>query len=306
MSSINSTPLKIGVLGLGRMGAAMAERLLDGGHSLTVWNRSADKAAALVARGAVLATSPADVAAASEIVISMLTDAAAIETIYAGEGGVLSLGPALSGKLFIEMSTVRPQTEIALATRLAAHGAALVESPVGGTVTPARNGKLFGFVGGAEADVARARPLLEQLCRRIEHVGPVGAGSSLKLAINLPLLVYWQALGEALALAAPIGLAPERLMDILADTSGAPKVLELRAPAIVSALKGVSPGAAHFNIDSIRKDLRTMQEEARALGYELPTASATLASFNAASGDGLGNGDGTELAAWWLAHARQG
>jgi 3-hydroxyisobutyrate dehydrogenase len=290
--------MNIGILGTGRMGAAMGERLLDLGHQLTVWNRSLDKTAALVARGARALANPAEVVAASDVVLSVLTDAAAIERVYAGEQGVLS--QALAGKLFIDMSTVRPATQIDLCRRVGEHGGAMIECPVGGTVGPARDGKLFGLVGGSDIDVARARPLLEQLCRRVEHVGPIGTGASMKLAINLPLLVYWQALSEAVAVAAPAGMDPARFMDILGDTSGAPAVLKFRGAAVASALSGVSPGAAHFNIDSIRKDLRTMIEEAAALGYpQLPATSAALGAFDAASAAGMGNGDGTELAAWW-------
>src|SRR5438034_622573 len=105
------------------------------------------------------------------------------------------------------------------------------------TVGPAREGKLFGFVGGDEGDVARAKPLLDQLCRRVEHVGPIGAGASMKLAINLPLLVYYQALGEALSLCRPLGLDPARLMDIFADPSGGPNKLKLRWPLTAAALQ---------------------------------------------------------------------
>ncbi len=290
--------MKIGVLGTGRMGSAMAGRLLDCGHTLTVWNRSAGKTASLAARGAVSVATPAEVAAASEIVLSVLTDAAAIEAAYGGAHGALSA--PLAGQLFIEMSTVRPVTPIALAERVRAAGAAMIECPVGGTVGPARDGKLLGLVGGEAADVERARPLLTQMCRRVEHVGAVGAGASMKLAINLPLLVYWQALGEALALAAPAGLDPARLIDILADTSGAPALMKLRGGAVAQTLAGADLGPAHFDIDSIRKDLRTMLEEGRALGRDLPAATAALGSFDAAASQGLGGRDGAELAAWWL------
>lgn len=292
--------MNIGILGIGRMGAAIGQRLLDQGHALTVWNRSPDKAQALVERGAQLAKTPAEVVSRSDITLSILTDAKAIEAVYAGPGGVLST--PLDGKLLIEMSTVRPATQIALAQRIRDKKGAMVECPVGGTVGPARDGKLLGLVGGEAPDVERARPLLAQMCRRVEHVGAMGAGASMKLAINLPLLVYWQALAEALALAKPAGMDSARLLDILSDTSGAPAILKLRAPAVVSALAGKDMGAAHFNIDSIRKDLRTMMEEAQALGYALPAASAALGSFDAAAAKGLGNGDGTELAAWWLAN----
>ena len=105
------------------------------------------------------------------------------------------------------MSTVRPETEKALAAEVGAKGAALIECPVGGTVGPAMEGKLFGFVGGEASDVERARPILDDLCRRVEHVGAVGAGASVKLAINLPLLVYYQALGEALSLCRAVAIS---------------------------------------------------------------------------------------------------
>src|SRR5207244_6410903 len=142
------------------------------------------------------------------------------------------------GKVFIEMSTVRPETERALAAAVRKKSAIMIECPVGGTVGPARDGKLFGFVGGEAADVARARPLLEQLCRRVEHVGPIGAGASMKLAINLPLLVFWQAFGEALSICRSLGLDAARLVDIFTDTSGGPNVLKNRGPALTAALQG--------------------------------------------------------------------
>ncbi len=129
----------------------------------------------------------------SETIVTILTDATAIDAAYRGKDGLLA--GDVSGRLFVEMSTVRPETERALAGKIRAKGAAMIECPVGGTIGPAKDGKLFGFVGGEAPDVARARPLLEQMCRRIEHVGPVGAGASMKLAINLPLLVFWQAFG---------------------------------------------------------------------------------------------------------------
>ncbi len=294
--------MKITLLGTGRMGSAMAERLLDQGHTLTVWNRTAGKAQKLLDRGAHWANTPAQAVANSEVVLSVLTDAKAIEQAYSGSSGALSAN--ISGKLFIDMSTVRPVTQKDLSVKLKQAQAHFVECPVGGTVGPARDGKLLGLAGGSVDDFALAKPLLDQLCRRVEHVGEIGAGASMKLAINLPLLVYWQALGEALALAAPAGLSPEKVMDILSDTSGSPAILKMRTPAIVSALHGEDLGPAHFNIDSIRKDLRTMVEEASAMGYTVPTVQSALSAFDQASSAGLGHADGTQLAAWWIKHAK--
>src|SRR5688572_16398971 len=147
--------MRIGIAGLGRMGTAMAERLLEVGHELTVWNRSADKAKPLVEKGATAAATPAELAGRAEAVITILTDANALDTVYRGAGGVLS--GDIAGKLVIEMSTVQPDSEVTLAPEVRAKGGGFVECPVGGTTGPARQGKLIGLVGGEVADVARAR-----------------------------------------------------------------------------------------------------------------------------------------------------
>ena len=289
--------MNIGIIGTGRMGAAIASRLMGLGHSVTVWNRTAEKTKPLADAGAKVAATPAALAAQSELVVSILTDAAAVEAAYEGRDGALS--GDVGGKLFIEMSTVRPETERALADKVRAKGAALIECPVGGTVGPAKEGKLFGFVGGAAADVARGKPVLDQMCRRVEHVGPVGAGAAMKLAINLPLLVFWQSFGEALSLCKPLGLDPQRLMDIFADTSGGPNVLKMRGPAVALQLSGQSVPAS-FNVDSIRKDMRTMLAEGKSLGVELPVTAQALECFNRAAKAGLGASDGTSLPVYWV------
>jgi 3-hydroxyisobutyrate dehydrogenase len=287
--------MKIGIAGTGRMGAAMALRLMDTGHELTVWNRTAEKTKALAAAGAKVAASPADLAGAAELIITMLTDDKAIAAMYHGPQGLLA-GDA-RGKLFVEMSTVRPEIEIALAAKVKDKGGALVDCPVGGTVGPARDGKLFGFVGGTDADVARARPVLEQLCRRLEHVGPVGAGARMKLAINLPLMVYWQAFGEALALCAPLKLDPDRLISIFSETSGGPNVLKARGPAVAAGLRGQDSGPVTFDVDLICKDLRVMIAEGRTLGIDLPVSQRALECFEEAATEGMGPRDGALLPA---------
>ncbi len=215
-----------------------------------------------------------------------------------GADGLLS---AASGKLFVEMSTVRPDNQVALAAAVRAAGGAFVECPVGGTTGPARAGKLLGLVGGEAADLDRARPVLERLCRRVEHVGPVGAGAAMKLAINLPLLVFYQALGESVALVRHLGLDPAWLVELFADTSGGPNVLKVRGPAIAATLAGADPGAPTFDIDSIRKNLRTMVAEAGDRGFTLPVAAQALAVFDEASEGGWGKRDGAWLPAFWAA-----
>ncbi|HET7364815.1 MAG TPA: NAD(P)-dependent oxidoreductase [Burkholderiales bacterium] len=282
--------MKIGVAGIGKMGAGIAARLAGLGHEMMVWNRSAHKAQAT---GLKVAATPAALASASETVISMLADAAAVNAVY---GQML---PAMRGRLFIEMSTVRPEVSRALAQKVSGAGGAFIECPVGGTVGPAREGKLFGFVGGEPGDVARARPILGELCRRVEHVGPVGAGASMKLAINLPLIVYWQALGEALALIKHLNLDPARAIDILADTSGAPTMMKNRAPAVAAALAGKEHPPT-VTIDTLKKDLAEMVAEAKSRGYDAPATRAALEGFERASRAGLGAKDCTAVPVQWL------
>ena len=291
--------LKIGFAGMGRMGAAMAGRLVTLGHEVTVWNRTAAKTKPLLDAGATVAVTPAALATRSEMIMTILTGADAITATYLGENGLLE--GAVIGKLFVEMSTVRPEVERTLAKSINAKGAFLIDCPVGGTVGPARDGRLLGFVGGADMHVARAKPVLDQLCRRVDHCGAIGAGSSMKLAINLPLSVYWQAFGEALALCKPLGLDPAKLIEIFSETSGGPNTLKTRGPALADALRGKAPDPVTFDIDSIRKDLRTMLEEGRSLGRELPVSARALECFDQASRDGLGAADAVMMTASFVA-----
>jgi 3-hydroxyisobutyrate dehydrogenase len=293
--------MRVGLAGLGRMGSAMAERLIEVGRPLVVWNRSSGKTEALAAQGAWVADTPAALAREAQVIITMLTDAKAQDAVYRGEDGLLEAD--LAGRLVIEMSTVRPEDQVALAQAVTSRGGAFVECPVGGTTMPARAGKLIGLVGGEAADVERARPILDQLCRRVEHVGPVGAGASMKLAINLPLLVFYQALGEALTLCSHLGRDPAWLMEFFSDTSGGANVLKVRGPAMAQALAGGEPPVA-FDLASIRKDLRTMVAEAKARGASLPLAERTLAVYDEAAAQGWDGRDGAALPAYWPGRAR--
>ncbi len=293
--------MNIGICGMGKMGSALAQRLLSVGHNVTVWNRNASKTAPLAALGAKTAATPAELAGASEITITMLLDDAALDSVYRGAGGLLSAN--IEGKLLIEMSTVFPKTQEALSAAVLAKGASYVECPVGGTVGPAREGKLLGLAGGSAADLERARPVLEQLCRRIEHVGPAGSGARMKLAVNLPLMVYWQALGESLALCQGLNVSPERLIDILSDTSGTPTAMKARGAAIGKLLTGEDIGAPAFDISAARKDLTTMVSAGQELGATMPVTSAALGCFIAAEKSGLGDADPMNIPVFWSRRA---
>jgi 3-hydroxyisobutyrate dehydrogenase len=289
--------MHIGVAGLGGMGAAIAARLLEVGHQVTVWNRNAGKTKALADAGAKVAATPAELASAVEAAITILTDGAAIEAVYNGPSGLMSGN--VKGKLFIEMSTVAPKVETDLAVKVRAKGASLVECPVGGSIAPARQGKLLGLMGAEPADAARAKPILDQLCRRLEHCGPVGTGASMKLAINLPLMVAWQAYGEAFAIARDVGWEPKRLLDLFVDTNGANPALKNRAEMIVTMFEGRDPGPTTFSIANGVKDLRTMLATGTAKGIDMPAVKATLTSFEEADKNGFGGGDGARMSVYW-------
>ncbi|MGB6746780.1 MAG: NAD(P)-dependent oxidoreductase [Xanthobacteraceae bacterium] len=293
--------MRIGVAGIGKMGAAIAARLIEVGHEVAVWNRTPDKAKVIA--GATVAGTPAELLQHADIIISSLTDAAALDAVYKGPSGLLS--GDVAGKLFIDMSTVLPATEVTLAEAVRGKGAAFVECPVGGSTGPARQGKLIGLVGGDAADVARARPILEQLCRRLEHAGPVGSGAVLKFAVNLPLMVYWQALGEALALTHALPVPPERLMDLLSDTSGAATIAKVRAPGIAAMLKGGDPGPVTFNVDGGIKDMRAMLAEAKSQGIELPLVDKTLACYEETKRHRSGGAEISTVSAYWAGRGQQ-
>lgn len=294
--------MRIGIAGLGRMGSALADRLREVGHSLVVWNRTPEKAVPIVDAGAALARSPTELAEQSETIITCLTDAAAIEAVYAGKDGLLAAD--IQGRLFIETSTVRPETQRGLAERVRAKNGVFIECAVSGTTGPARQGRLIGLAGGEADDIDRARPILEQFCRRIEHAGPVGAGASLKLAVNLPLVVYYQALGEAYALCRHLGLDPERLIDLFADTSGGANILKARGSIIAATLRTGDPPPVTFDIDSVRKDLQTMIAEGRALGFPLPVTERALEIYDEASRSTWGDRDATSMPAFWSGRKR--
>jgi len=290
--------MKIGVCGTGRMGSAIAQRLKSVGHEVGVWNRNSRKTRPLVDAGASLFGSPAELVEGCEVTIVMLLNDAATEAVYQAPDGILKA--RLRGKLVIDMSTIRPQTMKSHGTAALQQGAAFVECPVGGSIAPAKEGKLLGLVGGSKADVARAMPVMEQMCRRIEHVGDVGAGSMMKLAVNLPLLVYWQALGEALTICRPLNLPADRLIDILTDTSGAPTAMKGRGPIIAKVLGGAPLGETAFGLDAAKKDLACAVQFATSLRVELPVTASALACYEEAEAADLGDADATAISTRWI------
>ena len=289
--------MKIGVCGTGRMGSAIAQRLMSVGHEVGVWNRNSAKTKPLIDAGAKLFDSPAELVEGCEVVVVMLLNDAATEAIYRGPNGVLQ--GKLAGRLVIDMSTIRPDTMKANGSSIMQQGAAFVECPVGGSTGPAKEGKLFGLVGGTKADVARAMPMLGQMCRRIEHVGELGAGSMMKLAVNLPLLVYWQALGEALTICKPLNLPADRLIDILSDTAGTPTAMKGRGAVIAKVLGGAPLGETAFGLNAAKKDLATAVQFGASIHAELPVTASALACYEEAEAAGFGDADATAISTRW-------
>jgi 3-hydroxyisobutyrate dehydrogenase len=289
--------MKIGVCGTGRMGSSIAQRLMSVGHEVGVWNRNSAKTKTLTDAGAKLFASPAVLVDDCEVVIVMLLNDAATEVVYRGPNGIMT--SKLAGKLVIDMSTIRPDTMKSNGAAVLQQGAAFVEAPVGGSTAPAKEGKLFGLVGGTKADVTRAMPLLEQMCRRIEHVGELGSGSMMKLAVNLPLLVYWQALGEALTLCKPLNLPADRLIDILSDTAGTPTAMKGRGAVIAKVLGGAPLGETAFGLNAAKKDLATAVQFGASIHAELPVTASALACYEEAEAAGLGDADATAVSTRW-------
>lgn len=278
----------VGIAGTGRMGTAFARRLLECGFSVTVWNRNPARMADSLSAGATPAPGLADIAAC-EVILLSLTDAAAVEAVV---DGLIRTG--VRGRLVVDTSTVPPERAAALAERLESAQADFVDCPVGGTVAPALKGQLLGFAGGTAAAVDRARPVMEALCRRVEHVGPAGNGARVKLAVNLPLALYWQVLGESLALLRGSGIPAETIVSLIADSSAGPAVLKARAAAVVQTLEGEDQRAT-FDIAGLAKDLSLAGELAGRMGMALPLTDAARQSYDAALNAGLGGFEGASL-----------
>jgi len=201
------------------------------------------------------------------------------------------------------MSTVSPDKQAVMAEKALKVGVKYLECPVGGSIGPAKEGKLIGFVGGSAEDLAMAKPLLEQMCKRVEHVGNHGAGSMMKLAINLPLLVYWHTFAEALSLIQPLGLDPKRVVDIFSETSGGPNLLKNRGAFIAQSLIDGKSDTVNVTLNTVIKDLNAMRTHAQTLDRKLPLTELAMANFEASAKSGLGDADAAEHLVRWLKKA---
>ena len=255
----------VGVVGLGAMGGRIAGRLLDAGLRVHGTNRTSAKALPLMERGLRWEPTPREVAAAADVVISMVSDDAALEAIATGPDGILAgLTP---GKVYVDMSTVSPPASMELAERVSLLGARMLDAPATGSVPQAKSGTLTITAGGDEDAFRRAEPLLDQLAQTVALVGDNGSGLLLKLAINVGLAVQTLAFSEGLLLAERGGIDPGLAAEVMsASAIGSPTL-----PAPVPLLLDQSE-RAWFDVEMLHKDIRLARQAARRLGVPLPAA----------------------------------
>ena len=266
--------------GLGAMGLPMASRLLDAGHDLTVWNRSTEKAEPLAERGAHVASTPPEAAQGAEIAITMLADGDAVRDVVLGDDGLA--GGLRAGSLFVEMSTIGPEAVHDIREGLGAVG--MIDAPVLGSIPQAEAGELQIFVGGDEQAFSTGRGILEAMGVP-RHVGPLGAGASLKLVVNSTLGAVMVAVGEALALARALEVDEQIALDVLSGSYVGGVVQSKRA-----WIDGEG-GDTHFSLALAAKDLRLVTEAAERAGVQLRTAEANRRSYEEAAAEGLEDAD---------------
>jgi 3-hydroxyisobutyrate dehydrogenase-like beta-hydroxyacid dehydrogenase len=271
---------KVGLIGLGLMGRPMGLNLLKAGYSLTVWNRTASRAESLVGAGATLADSPEEVATASDVLITIVSDPPALEGVLWGSsasghgpGALASLRP---GSIYIDSSTVSPVLARKIASSCAERQIAFLDAPVTGGTWGAEKGELVFMVGGDAQVLKDAEPVFSVLGKRWFHLGPNGAGQTIKLAMNLILALQVDALAEALALVTAAGLPGEKLVEVLQSSMARAAVLDVKAPLL---LKGEYPPS--FPLRLMHKDMGLALDLAKEAGVALPAAAAAYGTYSA-------------------------
>jgi 3-hydroxyisobutyrate dehydrogenase-like beta-hydroxyacid dehydrogenase len=278
--------VNVGWLGLGSMGSLVVERLLEAGREVTGWNRTAAKGEPLVAKGMRWADSPRQVAEGSDVVFSMVTDAAAVQAVADGPEGLIS--GLRDGAVYADMSTISPEASRAVAERVGAAGATMLDAPVSGSPTTLKEGKLAIMVGGDERALERIRPVLLDIGPTVTHIGPNGTAVQTKIAINLALVVQVIAFCEAVALAEQGGVEREVVVEAMLKSVIASPVLGYRGPFV---LEGRMPAEPLADVTLQQKDMLLALEEGRRLGSPVPLTAAANEMLNAARGMGIDRND---------------
>lgn len=257
----------VGLIGLGLMGRPMAANLLKKGFSLTVWNRTASHAHDLAAQGARVAATPADAASACDVLIMIVSDPPAVEQVLWGENGAFN--GLRRGSVLVDSSTVSPELARRTAAACAERGIEYLDAPVTGGTWGAEKGELVMMVGGAAETLKRVEPVFAAIAKRWFHLGPAGAGQTVKLAMNLLLALEVEALAEAMALTQAGGVSGERLVEVMQSSMGRAPVLDVKAPLLLEHKYPPS-----FPLRLMHKDMALALDLAKQLGVSLPAGSA--------------------------------
>jgi 3-hydroxyisobutyrate dehydrogenase-like beta-hydroxyacid dehydrogenase len=277
--------VRLGFAGLGRMGLPMAINLMRFGRQVTVWNRTRSRCQPLAEQGAHVADTPSRLAAASDIIITMLADAAALEEVLAGPAGIFDgIRP---GCLLVDMSTVGPLAAGYWAGIASQHGAGFVDAPVSGSVTSAESGALLTMVGGTAQQFARIQPVLAAMTARQTHLGPTGTGAAMKVALNMMIAATNQAVAETLLLAECLGIESASAYQVLQSSAVSSPFVSYKRDAYLSP----TSSQVAFTVDLMRKDLALALSLARDHGLRLPGADAAGLALAAASARGFGSAD---------------
>lgn len=269
---------KVGFIGLGLMGRPMVTNLLKAGHSVTVWNRTASRAEELVKAGAKLAKSPREAAELSQVLITIVSDPPALESVLWGDGG--ALGGLKRGSTYIDSSTVSPILAKKIAAACQERGVRFLDAPVTGGDWGAREGNLVFMIGGEAATLKEVEPILGVMGKKWFHLGPNGAGQTIKLAMNAILALEVGAVAEAVGLVRRAGLAGEQLFEVLQSSMGRSALLDLKTPLM---LKGDFKPS--FPLRLMHKDLGLTLDLANQLGVALPTTAAVREVYNHVKGE---------------------
>lgn len=275
---------KLGFVGLGVMGSQMVDRLLQKGHSVTGYNRTRAKAEWLVERGMVWAESPRKVVEAADITLSMVTNNAALRAIAEGEDGLLA--GLQAGKILVDISTVSPAVSRALAVKVRAKGADLLDAPVSGSVITLQEGHLSVMVAGRRETFDKVKNVLEDIGPKVTYVGDNGLALSLKIASNLSLAVQMLAFSEGVLLAEKSGIAREVAVEVLTHSAIASPMVKYRGPFVLKL-----PAEAWFDVNMMQKDMMLALEMGRELNVPLPTTALSNEYLTAARGMGLAKED---------------
>ncbi|MBR1235904.1 NAD(P)-dependent oxidoreductase [Bradyrhizobium sp. AUGA SZCCT0182] len=291
--------MKIGLVGLGRMGEAIAQRLVETGCQIVAFDRDLDRCKAVKSSTIDIATNARTVAESSDIVISIVSDDDGVRSLFLGSDGFLQTD--IAGKLFIEMSTIRPMTSVQLAATVVERRAGLIDAPVLGSVPSVRKGSLLALVGGSTPHVDQSRQVLGRLTRKIMHLGGSGSGNALKLAVNLTMAAYLQSIAEALALGRRYDLSIDTMLEVLSEAPTA-------NPWLASKLNVLKGGSADITLDvqTLRKDVMCAVAAGALAGVPMPGGAGVLSALSAAVAHGWGSRDLGELPRFFREFTLQG